>query len=151
MRTTAAQRLLLAALVAGVIPATGQAAGEIKGGKWQFTTEMSLPATPQSAPGAQPPPTANQPMTRTACIDPARPIPAEEQCKLDNVKRSGSSISWAMTCNSPQGPVHSTGSGRYAGDTMEARLTARIPGPNGKLVSAPGRITGRYLGPCETK
>jgi len=45
----------------------------------------------------------------------------------------------------------SAGSGRYAGDTMEAALTARVPGPNGQPVDTPGRITGRYLGPCDAK
>ncbi|HYZ40138.1 MAG TPA: DUF3617 family protein [Stellaceae bacterium] len=151
MRTTTAQSLLLATLLAGTVPATGQAAGEIKGGNWQFTTEMKLPAASQSAPGAQPPPAANQPMTRTACIDPAHPIPAEEQCKLESVNRNGSVVNWTMTCNSPQGPVRSVGSARYAGDTMRATLTARIPGPNGQPTDAPGTITGRYLGPCQAK
>ena len=68
-------------------------------------------------------------MTRTACIDPAHPIPAEQQCTLDNVKRRGDSVTWAMIYSSLQSPVHSTGSGHYAGDTMEARLTAQVPGP----------------------
>lgn len=149
MKTSAARRILAAALLAGISPAAAHAAGEIKGGKWQFTTQMQLPAQPQSAPGAQPPAAGSQPMTRTVCIDPTHPVPAEGQCKPYNVKRDGGRISWAMTCNSPQGPVRSTGSGRYAGDTMEATLTARVPGPNGSLVDAPGRITGRYLGACD--
>ena len=151
MKTTAAERILFITLLAATSPAAALAASEIKAGKWQFTTEMQLPAMPQSAAGAQSSPAANQPMTRTACIDPAHPIPTEQQCTLDNMKRSGGRVSWAMTCNSPQGPVHSTGSGRFAGDTMEGTLTAHVPGPNGKPVNAPGRITGRYLGPCEPK
>jgi Protein of unknown function (DUF3617) len=151
MKTRAAERILLLALLAGSLPGAALAAGEIRGGKWQFTTEMQLPATPRSAPGVQPPPASNQPMTRTACIDPAHPIPAEQQCTLDNMKRRGNSVTWAMTCDSPQGPIRSTGSGHYAGDTMEARLTAQVPGPNGKPVNAPGRITGRYLGSCEPR
>jgi hypothetical protein len=90
-------------------------------------------------------------MTRTACIDPAHPIPVEEQCRLESVKRRGGTVNWAMTCNMPQGPVHSTGSAHYAGDTMTATLTAHFTGPNGKPVNAPGKITGRYLGPCEAR
>jgi Protein of unknown function (DUF3617) len=151
MKTTTAEKILPLILIVALSPGTARAAGEIKPGKWQFTTEMQLPAAPQTAPGAQPSSAANRPLTRTACIDPAHPIPAEEQCKLDTMKRTGSKISWAMTCNSPQGPVHSTGSGRYAGDTMEGTLTAHVPGPDGRPMGAPGRITGRYLGPCEPK
>ena len=81
----------------------------------------------------------------------ANPIPAEGQCKLDRVDPRGSVVTWAMTCNSPRGPILSAGSGRYAGDTMEATLTARVPGPNGQAVDTPGHITGRYLGVCDAK
>ena len=151
MKTRAAECIRLLALVACILPRAALAADEIKAGKWQFTTEMQLPAMPQSAAGAQPAPASNQPITRTACIDPNHPIPAEQQCTLDNMERRGGSVSWRMTCSSPQGPVHSAGSAHYAGDTMSAKLTAQIPSPNGTPASAPGRITGRYLGPCEPR
>jgi Protein of unknown function (DUF3617) len=139
MKTRAAECILLLALLAGILPGPALAAGEIRGGKWPFTTEMQLPAMPQSAPSVQPPPASNQPLARTACIDPAHPIPAEQQCTLDNVKRRGDSVTWAMICSSLQGPVHSTGSGHYAGDTMEAGLTAQVLGP----------MAGRSMLPAE--
>jgi Protein of unknown function (DUF3617) len=151
MKTRAAERTLLVALLAAILPGAAQAAGEIKAGKWEFTTKMQLPAMPQSVPGAQPAPGRNQPMTRTACVDPAHPIPTEQQCTLDNVKRRGGSVTWTMTCSSPQGPVRSKGSAHYTGDTMTATLTAQIPGPDSRPVNAPGQITGRYLGPCEPR
>jgi hypothetical protein len=112
---------------------------------------MQSPADSQPPPGVQASAGGNAPMTLTACIDSANPIPAEGQCKLDRTDRHGSVVTWAMTCNSPRGPIVSTGSGRYAGDTMEATLTARVPGPNGQPVDTPGRITGHYLGPCDSK
>jgi hypothetical protein len=34
---------------------------------------------------------------------------------------------------------------------MEGTLTARVPGPNGQPVDTPGRISGRYLAPCDAK
>ncbi|HEY1433229.1 MAG TPA: DUF3617 family protein [Stellaceae bacterium] len=150
MNIRLAQGALLSALIAGMMPAA-RAADEIKGGKWQFTTQMQMPPMAQAPPGAQARPVGNPPMTRTACIDPAHPIPPEQQCKLDNVQRSGGNVTWSMTCNSPQGQIQSAGSARYAGETMEASLTARIPGPSGQPIDAPGRITGRYLGPCDAK
>jgi Protein of unknown function (DUF3617) len=112
---------------------------------------MQLPGAAQSRPDVQPAAGGNAPMVRTACIDAANPIPAEAQCKLDRVDRHGSVVTWAMTCNSPRGPILSAGAGRYAGDTMEATLTARVPSPNGQPVDSPGRISGRYLGPCDAK
>jgi hypothetical protein len=110
----------------------------------------------QSPPGAQSQQAGSPDMTRTACVDPANPVPAETQqgnvqCKLDKMERNGGNVTWAMTCTSPRGQIQSAGSARYAGETMEATLTARVPGPNGQPVDTPGRITGRYLGPCDAK
>ena len=151
MMIRAAGGILLTIVLAGSMSVASQAADEIKGGKWQFTTQMQSPGAAQSPPGVQASAGGSAPMTRTACIDAANPIPAEGQCRLDRVDRHGGVVTWAMTCNSPRGPILSAGSGRYAGDTMEATLTARVPGPNGQPVDSPGRITGRYLGPCDAK
>lgn len=157
METRAAQRLLLVALLASIMATAARAADEIRAGKWQFTTQMQMPDMPQSAPGAQPPTAGNQPMTRTACINAANPVPAETQqgnvrCKLDKVDRHGGTVNWSMTCMPPKGgPIPSSGTAHYTGNTMEATLTAHVPGPNGQPRDTPGRITGRYLGPCDSK
>jgi hypothetical protein len=151
MMTRAAGGILLTVILASASSVPSRAADEIKAGKWQFTTQMQLPGAAQSPPGVQASAGGNAPMTRTACIDAANPIPAEAQCKLDRVDRQGGVVTWAMTCNTPRGPILSAGSGRYAGDTMEATLTARVPGPNGQPVDTPGRITGHYLAPCDAK
>jgi len=141
--TRAAGGNLLALSLATAISVAAQAADEIKSGKWEFTTQMQLPGAVQSAPSGQAA-GGNAPMTRIACIDAANPIPAETQCKVDQVDRRGSLVTWAMTCNSPRGEIHSAGSARYAGNTMEGTVTARVPGPNGQPVDAPGYIAGRY-------
>ena len=151
MHSRATQRILLAALVAGVVPAAARAADAVKAGKWEFMTQIQLPAVPQPAAGTQPGPAGGQPMTRTACIDSAHPIPVDAQCKLDSMRQTGVTVTWAMTCNSPRGPIQSAGSARYAGETMQAKLTARVPSPSGQPIDAPGQITGRYLGPCDAR
>lgn len=145
MMTRAAEIVLLSVVLVSSGSIAPQAADEIKSGKWQFTTRMQLPGA------AQPPDGGNPPMTITACIDSANPIPAEPQCNVEQMDRRGSVVSWTMTCNSPRGAIRSAGSARYAGDTMEATLTARVPGPNGQPVDSPGSITGKYLAPCDTK
>ena len=127
--TRAAGGNLLALSLATAVSVAAQAADEIKSGKWEFTTQMQLPGAVQSAPSGQAA-GGNAPMTRIACIDAANPIPAEAQCKVDQVDRRGSLVTWAMTCNSPRGEIHSAGSARYAGNTMEGTVTARVPGPN---------------------
>ena len=93
----------------------------------------------------------NAPMIRTACIDADNPIPAETQCKVDQVDRRGSLVTRAMTCNSPRGEIHAAGSARYASNTMEGTVTTRVPGANGQPIDTPGHIAGRYIAPCDTK
>jgi hypothetical protein len=151
MTIKSAGGILLTMVLASASSVPLRAADEIKAGKWEFTTQMQLPGAAQSPPGVQASAGGNAPMTRTACIDAANPIPAEAQCKLDQVDRRGGVVTWAMTCNTPRGPILSAGSGRYAGDTMEATLTARVPGPNGQPIDTPGHITGRYIAPCDAK
>jgi hypothetical protein len=153
MKTKLAARVVVVAFTTVFLGSAGAAGEEIKGGNWQFTTQIQLPASIPAPPGAQTGPGSGPPMTRTACIDASSPVPpqpdqANVQCKVDKVERSGGVVNWSMTCSSPRGPIQSSGAARYSGDTMEATLTARLPGPNGQPVDAPGRITGRYLGPC---
>jgi Protein of unknown function (DUF3617) len=144
MTTRAARGILLTATLSAIIPLLTQAAEPIRGGEWQFTTHIQLPA-------GMPQPGGGQGMTQTTCINSANPVPADAQCKLDNVDRNGGVVTWTMTCGSPIGPIQSAGSARYVGDTMEATLTTRIPDPNGKPTDAPGTITGHYIGPCAAR
>ena len=89
MMIRAAGGILLTLVLAGTSSVPSRAADEIKAGKWEFTTQMQLPGAAQSPPGVQASAGGNAPMTRTACIDAANPIPAEGQCKLDRVDRQG--------------------------------------------------------------
>lgn len=147
--------ILFAAAAGLMAPAAACAADEIKGGKWQFTTQMRMPPPTQPPSGAAPPSGGNTGMTRTACVDPANPVPAETrqgnvQCKLDTMQRQGGTVTWSMTCVAPQGPpIRSDGVAHYKGDTMEATLTAHMIAPNGQPFDNPGRITGHYLGACD--
>ena len=148
--TRAAGGNLLALSLATAVSVAAQAADEIKSGKWEFTTQMQLPGAVQSAPAGRAA-GGNAPMTRTACIDAANPIPAEAQCKVDQVDRRGSLVTWAMTCNSPRG--RSTPQGRRAMPAIRWKetVTARVPRPNSQPVDTPGHIAGRYLAPCDAK
>ena len=115
-----------------------------------------MPAVASPSPAAPASQSGGREMTHSACIDANNPVPAAPRqgdvvCNVDKVQRNGGVVTWSMTCSSPQGPIHSAGTARYSGDTMEATLTARIPGPNGQPIDAPGRTTGRYLGPCNAR
>ena len=153
----AAERVFLfAGLLTGMVAATSYAVDAIKAGKWQFTTEMQMPAGMPPASGRQVQPGGSTKMTRTACITPANPVPeateGNVQCKVDDERRSGSTVSWSMTCTPPQGkPVRSDGVAHYTGNAMEATFTTHLTAPDGRAIDNPGRITGQYLGVCDGK
>lgn len=157
MTLRVAERVFLfAGLLTGLVATTSYAVDAIRAGKWQFTTEMQMPAGMQPAPGGQVQPGGSTRMTRTACITPANPVPAATegnvQCKVDNERRNGGTVSWTMTCTPPQGrPVRSDGVAHYTGDAMEATFTTHLTAPDGHAVDNLGRITGRYLGACDGK
>jgi Protein of unknown function (DUF3617) len=145
---------LIAGILTGFVATTSHAADEIRAGKWQFTTEMRMPAGMQPTAGGQVQPGGATNMTRTACISPANPIPAgtegNVQCKVDQEQRNGGTVSWSMTCSPPQGKaVRSDGVAHYAGNAMEATFTTHLTTPDGRAIDNPGRITGRYLGACD--
>lgn len=154
---TAERAILLAVFLAGTVTTTAaHAADEIRGGKWQFTTEMRMPTTEQPPTAAQAGPRDSSKMTRTACINPANPVPAQRegdvQCKVNYMQRHGGTVTWSMACTPPQGPpVLSDGVAHYAGTTMEATFTTHVTAPNGRPVDNPGRISGRYIGACDAR
>jgi Protein of unknown function (DUF3617) len=156
MNVAASKNAGFLALLLAVTAASSSAfaVDEIRGGKWEFTTEMRMPMAPPVAPGSQAAPGGNTPMTRTACISAANPVPQEisgnVRCRLDGVQRQGGTVTWSMTCIPPQGaPARSDGVAHYAGTTMEGTFTTHLTAPNGQTIASPGRITGRYIGACD--
>ena len=143
------------ALQAVTLP-LAQAADGIKPGRWEFTSQTQMPAMPQLPPGTQLPPGVQlrpgggMNVTHTSCVEPDKAVPTDPRgdCKVERMQRNGATINWSTTCTTAQGPVRSEGVARYAGDTMEATMTTRVPGAGGAAMDTTQRITGRYLGPC---
>ena len=131
-------------------------ADTVKPGQWEFTSQMQMPGGTQMPPGMQMPsgttmpPGAGMRSTYQACIDSEKAVPSDPrgQCKIDNVRRNGATVSWTGTCTTGQGAVRSEGVARYSGDRMEGNLTTHVPGANGQVMNTTQHITGRYLGAC---
>jgi Protein of unknown function (DUF3617) len=130
-------------------------ADTVKPGQWEFTSQMQMPGMPQIPAGAQMPPNMQMQArgmksTYRTCIDSERAVPSDPrgQCKIENVRREGATISWTGTCATGQGTVRSEGVARYSGDTMEANLTTHVPGANGQAMKTTQHITGHYVGAC---
>jgi hypothetical protein len=127
----------------------------VKPGQWEFQTQLqgAMPELPPGVslpPGIQPAAGAAANVSHRQCIEPDEAVPSDPRrnCKVDRIERSGNVINWTTTCQVGPGTVVSTGTARYAGDTMEANLNVRAPNGRGGTIETKQHITGRYLGPC---
>jgi hypothetical protein len=114
-------------------------------GRWELSAELAA-----SSPGTASAGKGGLTTTRTLCINATNVVPVElgPQCRLDNTRRDGPSITWSMSCSNARDTVRSDGTAQYHGETMEATVVSHLPGANGTVREIPQRITGRYLGPC---
>jgi hypothetical protein len=142
-------------LVSLAVPA--RAADGIKPGRWEFSSQMQMPAMPQLPPGTHLPSGVQlqqgggMSATHTSCIEPDRAVPTDPrpECRIERMQRNGGTVNWTTTCTTAQGAVHSEGVAQYTGDAMQATLTTHIPQPGGQTMNTAQRITGRYLGACQ--
>jgi hypothetical protein len=142
-------------LAAGSAMPPAHAADAIKPGKWEFSVRLQTAAPPKLPPGVSLPPgvklpTSGTPVTHTQCIDTEKAVPSDprQECKVNSIQRSGSTIAWRTTCHTAQGTVESAGNARYSGDTMVATMNTRTPNGSGGSIDTTQHITGRYLGAC---
>lgn len=129
------------------------AADAIKGGSWEFISQLQGAPMPHPQPGTQSPPGGGIAATQTLCIEPDKAVPTDPRqgCRIDRTQRNGGTVSWSGSCTTQQGTVRSDGVAHYSGETMDGTLTTRIPQPNGGTMDTSQRITGRYLGPCAAR
>src|SRR5262249_33343159 len=106
---------------------------------------VQVPNMPKLPPGVQLPPGVNIGAggintTRTACLDSARPVPADMhpptqqhgKCGVGAVNKNGNTVTWETSCPQSDGSVvHSNGVAHYTGDTMEATIKTRVTGGTG--------------------
>lgn len=158
-------RFANAAVLALLATGTAQAADMIKAGKWEFSAQVQVPNMPKLPSGVRLPPGVNIGagginMTRTSCVDSARPVPADMhpptqqhgKCSVGAVNKNGNTVTWETSCTQSDGSVvHSDGVAHYTGDKMEATMKTRVTGGTGGISESSQHITGRYLGPCDAK
>ena len=128
-------RALLLVGALGLLVAASARAEDTRAGLWQFTSQDQSGNSGSSG------------TSFTSCIDPARSVPTDPRfgCNVRGVNRSGTRVSWAMTCTVPQGVFSSQAVAEYRGATMDGTMTTYVPMIGGQMTQ---RISGRYLGPC---
>ncbi len=137
------QRKIIAILVTAICccpPSMAEDAPEVNmnPGLWEWTTEMNIPNMPQKMPA-----TVNRKCLTKEDLVPATKKPGQE-CDIKELKTSKDSVSWALTCTSPQGPVASTGQMFYDGDSAHGEVKVNA---QGMMMSS--KMSGKRLGPCE--
>jgi hypothetical protein len=107
-------------------------------GLWEWTAEVNIPNMPK-----QIPPTVNKKCLTKKDLVPTAKQPGQE-CDIKELETSRESVSWAMTCTSPRGPIASTGKMFYNGDTAHGDVKVNT---QGMLMTS--KMKGKRLGPCE--
>ena len=92
---------LLPAAVALALAAAGPAPAQTKepGDTWEVTNAMQMSGMPAGMTLPQRPP---QRICRARSAD-TPPIASNDKCTMSDVKRTGNSVSWKMSCDSPKG------------------------------------------------
>jgi hypothetical protein len=106
--------LLFAALL--LVPAYAVAADGMKPGLWEITTKVDMPGMP-----FQPPPTTVK-HCYTAEEVKESPVPKDNNCKVTDLKTSGSKTTWKVECTGEaagkgEGEITYQGDSAYEGKT----------------------------------
>ncbi|HEX6441770.1 MAG TPA: DUF3617 family protein [Stellaceae bacterium] len=151
MRAAALVETTAMLILAGALGAVS-AEEAFKPGKWEFAAVV-----PEAGAAIGP----NTPgFGRTQCITAANPLPPmargpaapsdeNHPCKVERTEVNGATVSWSVTCATPQTIVTIDGIVRYHGMTADGQYTVRTAVAGRPPVDRATSLTGRYLGPCD--
>lgn len=107
-------------------------------GKWEITTKTEMTGLPTHS------------MTHTQCItsDDQVPVSTDDssECEITDVKTSGDTVSWKMTCRAEGGGMDGVGQVTYKGDSMQGTMTMTMR-PQGTQMK--NTFSGRRIGECD--
>ena len=110
----------------------------MKEGKWQISSKMEMPGMPMQIP----------PQTFSHCLTKKDMVPRQEKpdqsCKMVKNSVKGSTVSWLMECNTPQGPSTIDGKVTYKGDSFDGLIKIRQAG-----MEMTQRLSGKWVGQCQ--
>jgi hypothetical protein len=138
------------AAVAVLIGVAVFAQGSMRPGQWETTMQMEMPGSPIQMPAMK----SARCITPEDAKDPSRSLPTGPQgrgnqksdCKVSDYKTSGSTVTWKMTCSSPE-PMTGTGEMTYTGDTAYNGTMKMDMQGRGMTM----KISGMRVGDCPAK
>jgi|SRR5688500_1769431 hypothetical protein len=133
-------------VVALLIGATALVAqSPMRPGRWEITMQMQMPNMPVQMPETK----TTQCITPEQVKDPANTLPrgpqgrgASQDCKVSDYKVSGNTVTWRMTCSTPQ-PMTSTGEMTFTGDSYTGTMKMNMPQGDMSM-----KLTGKHVGDC---
>ncbi len=112
----------------------------MKPGKWEITTETEMTGMPMSIPA----------LTHTQCLKEGDLVPQGNttvgDCAISDVKVSGDTVSWKLTCSGKNGPMKGAGKVTYKGDAMEGSMNMMMEGAGMEIKN---KLKGRRIGECD--
>jgi hypothetical protein len=114
------------------------AAPNMQDGMWEITSTVEMKGMPAGM---------MKPMTHTTCLtqkDSVPEKPAKSDCKMSDMKTSGNTVSWTVTCRE----AVSRGRVTYSGSTFEG-TTETTMNQGGEKMTVKNKMKGRRIGPCK--
>ena len=153
--------------VLGLAASAAALAGEPREGKWDYSSTMKMDGGPQMPkdmpalpPGVKLPPGMQMPqfgpkgmtMNFSRCVTKDDLVPkndsGREKCTVTKMDRKGNTVTWAATCDTPQGKAEGEGTATYTETTMTSTMTTHINDKEMGKIAMTQDITGRYVGAC---
>jgi hypothetical protein len=109
----------------------------IQEGQWEVTVTSEIPGMPAGM---------AKPHTMTTCLtqkEPIAKVKQESDCKVQDMKTVGNTVSWAMVCPN----ATSKGTITYAGTSYDGLIESTMK-TEGKEMTVKMTMKGKYLGPC---
>jgi hypothetical protein len=134
-------------VLAGLTGIAQAAAPNFKEGQWETSYSMEVVGMPFK----MPPITARN----NVCLDQQNYVPDASQpgqeCKVSNTRVNKDTVSWTLTCRSPQGTVNAEGRITYKGDRYDGSMDARLvsEGSSAQPIQYKYTMEGKRLGPCK--
>ena len=134
--------LLSGAVSMGAASAAGPAGSP---GLWEVTMTSTMEME-----GMQ---MAMPPVTRRHCVTAEDLVPKAgnpgQECRIDDQQTGGNTVSWRMSCDTPQGPMTGKGEMTYSGDTYSGTFVMNMPGGDGRPGTMKQTLKGRRVGDCK--
>lgn len=114
------------------------AAPQMNPGNWKITTKTEMSGMPP------------QSMTHTQCVTNDNLVPmgedANKDCKVTDIKTSGNTVSWKITCGGQGGQMDGTGEVTYEGDKMHGTMNMTMKSYGTKIKNT---VSGYRIGNCD--